>query len=138
VSAKIERPLYVFDTSALLALFRREPGWEVVQAALGESVVCAINLTETITKLTRKGAEPRLVERYLRGLPMPILPWDEELAWESRDLAPLAWTRGISLADRACLAMARHLDAAAMTSDTEWAKLGVNVRVVLFRMGTRP
>ena len=138
MSAKIERPLYILDTSALLALFRSEPGWDVVQAALGESAVCAINLTEIITKLIRKGGEPRRVERYLRGLPMPILPWDEELAWESRDLAPLAWTRGISLAGRACLAMARHLDAAAMTSDTEWAKLGVNVSVVLFRQGTRP
>jgi PIN domain nuclease of toxin-antitoxin system len=138
VSAKIERPLYILDTSALLALFRSEPGWEVVQAALGESAVCAINLTETITKLIRKGGEPRLVERYLRGLPMPILPWDEELAWESRDLAPPAWTRGISLAGRACLAMARHLGAAAMTSDTKWAKLGLHVRVVLFRQGARP
>ena len=138
MSAKIERPLYILDTSALLALFRSEPGWDVVQAALGESAVCAINLTEIITKLIRKGGEPRRVERYLRGLPMPILPWDEELAWESRDLAPLAWTRVISLAGRACLAMARHLDAAAMTSDTEWAKLGVNVSVVLFRQGTRP
>jgi ribonuclease VapC len=138
VSAKIERPRYVLDSSALLAMFHSEPGWDVVQAALGESAVSAINLTETITKLTRKGGEPRLMERYLRGLPMPILPWDEELAWESRDMAPLAWTRGISLADRACLATARHLDAIAMTSDTEWAKLDLDVRVVLFRQGTRP
>ena len=108
-----------------------------MQAALGESAVRAINLNETITKLMRKGGEPRLVERYLRGLPLPILPWDEELAWESRDLATLAWTCGISWADRACLATARHVGGAAMTSDTEWAKLGVSVRVVLFRQGAR-
>jgi ribonuclease VapC len=137
VRSKIEPPLHVLDTSALIALFHREPGWEVVQAVLGHSAVCAINLTEAITKLARKGGEPRLVERYLRGLPMPILPWDEELAWESRDLAPLAWTRGISLADRACLATARHLDAIAMTSDTEWSSLDLDVRVVLFRKGKR-
>jgi ribonuclease VapC len=138
MSVKIEHPRYVLDTSALLALFHSEPGWDVVQAVLGDSAVSAINLTETITKLTRKGGEPRLVERYLRGLPMPILPWDEELAWESRDMAPLAWTRGISLADRACLALARHLDAVAMTSDTEWATLDLTVRVELFRHGKRP
>jgi PIN domain nuclease of toxin-antitoxin system len=138
VSARIERPRYVLDASALLALFHSEPGWDAVQAVLGESAVSAVNLTETIAKLTRKGGEPSLVERYLRGLPMPILPWDEELAWESRDMAPLAWTRGISLADRACLATARHLDAVAMTSDTEWTKLDLDVRVVLFRQGKRP
>ncbi len=135
--SKTELPLHVLDTSALIALVHREPGWEAVQAVLGHSALCAVHLTEAITKLTRKGGEPRLVERYLRALPMPILPWDEELAWESRDLAPLAWTRGISFADRACLAMARHLSAVAMTSDTEWAKLGVDIRVVLFRKGKR-
>jgi PIN domain nuclease of toxin-antitoxin system len=127
----------VLDTSALIALIRREPGWEAVQEALGHSAVCAVHLTEAITKLTRKGGEPRLVERYLRSLPPPILPWDEEMAWESRDMAPLAWTHGISFADRACLAMARHLDAVAMTSDAEWANLGLDIRVVLFRKGKR-
>jgi hypothetical protein len=68
---------------------------------------------------------------------MPILPWDEELAWESRDMAPLAWTRGISLADRACLGLARHLGTAAMTSDTEWAKLGLDVRSCFARATAR-
>ncbi len=137
MSSKTEPPLHVLDTSALIALVHREPGWDIVQGVLGNAAVCAIHLTEAITKLTRKGGEPRLVERYLRALPVPILPWDEELAWESRDLAPLAWTHGISLAGRSCLAMARHLGAAAMTSDTEWEKLGLNIRVVLFRKGQR-
>ena len=135
--SKTEALLHVLDTSALIALLHRETGWETVQGVLDHSAICAIHLTEAITKLRRKGGEPRLVERYLRGLPMPVLPWSEELAWESRDMAPLAWTHGISLADRACLAMARHLDAVAMTSDTEWANLKLDVRVVLFRKGKR-
>jgi ribonuclease VapC len=137
VKSKPEPALHVLDASALIALVHREPGWEAVQAVLGHSVVCAIHLTESIGKLIRKGGEPRLVERYLRALPMPILPWDEELAWESADIAPLAWTHGISFADRACLALARHLDAVAMTSDTAWRNLNLDVRVVLFRKGRR-
>ena len=135
--SKTEPVLHILDTSALIALIHREPGWEIVQAVLGHSATCAIHLTEAITKLTRKGGEPRLVERYLRALAIRILPWDEELAWESRDLAPFARTHGLSLADRACLAMARHLDAVAMTSDPEWEKLNPDVRVVLFRKGKR-
>ena len=134
--SKTERPLHILDTSALIALFRREPGWEIVQAALSSAAVCAVNLSETVTKLIRKGGEPRQVERYLRGLSLSILPWDEELAWEGRDMAPLVWTHGISLADRACLTLARHLDAAAITSDTEWAHLDLDVQVVLIRKGT--
>lgn len=78
--SKAEPPLHLLDTSAIIALIRRESGWEVVQGVLAHFAVCAIHLTEAITKLIRKGSEPRLVERYLRALPMPILPWDEELA----------------------------------------------------------
>ena len=130
---KTDHPRYVLDSSALIALVRGEPGSETVRAAMGASVVCAVNLTETMAKLIRAGGEPRLVERYLRGLQLEIMPWDEELAWESRDLCLLAWSHGISFADRACLALARHLRLATITSDAAWKKLDVGVRVILFR-----
>jgi PIN domain nuclease of toxin-antitoxin system len=117
----------------LIALVRGEPGSETVRAAMGASVVSAVNLTETMAKLIREGGEPRLVERYLRGLQLEIMPWDEELAWESRDLCSPSWTHGISFADRACLALARHLRVAAITSDAAWKKLDAGVQVVLFR-----
>ena len=135
MKSRIDHPQYVLDTSAVIALVRQERGWEAVQAALEHSVICAVNLTETMTKLIHKGGGPRLVEHYLKGLALEVLPWDEELAWESRDLCPLAWTHGISFADRACLALARCQGLAAVTSDAEWRKLGLDVRIVLFREG---
>ena len=107
MKSKTDQAQYVLDSSALIALVRGEPGSETVRAAMGASVVSAVNLTETMAKLIRAGGEPRLVERYLRGLQLEIVPWDEELAWESRDLCPLAWTYGISFANRACLALAQ-------------------------------
>ena len=134
---KTEQPRYVLDSSAVIALVRREQGWEKVNAALDRSVISAINLTESMTKLIRQGGEPRLVERLLRALDLEVIPWDEELAWASRDLCALAWTNGISLADRACLTLARHLDLAAMTADSEWKKAGHGVRVFLFREDRR-
>jgi PIN domain nuclease of toxin-antitoxin system len=137
VKSKTDQAQYVLDSSALIALVRGEPGSETVRAAMGASVVCAVNLTETMAKLIRAGGEPRLVERYLRGLQLEIMPWGEELAWESRDLCPLAWTHGISFLDRACLALARHLRLAALTSDAAWKKLDAGVQVVLFRESKR-
>jgi PIN domain nuclease of toxin-antitoxin system len=133
VKSKTDQAQYVLDSSALIALVRGEPGSETVRAAMGAAVVSAVNLTETMAKLIRAGGEPRLVERYLRGLQLEIMPWDEELAWRSRDLCPLAWTLAISFADRACLALARHLRLAAITSDAAWKKLDIGVRVILFR-----
>ncbi len=134
---KTDQARYVLDSSALIAAVRGEPGSETVRAAMDASVVSAVNLTETMGKLIRAGGEPRLVERYLRGLSLEIMPWDEELAWESRDLCSLAWTHGISFADRACLAMARHLHLPAITSDAAWKKLEIGVRVILFRESQR-
>ena len=124
---------YVLDSSALIALVRREPGWEKVDAALGRSVICAVNLAETLTKLVHKGAEPRLSERVLKSLNLEVLPFDEDLAWASRDLSPLAWTHGISFADRACLALAQRLRLCALTSDAKWKGLIRGVEVALFR-----
>jgi len=127
----------MLDSSALIALVRGEPGSDLVQAALPASLICAVNLFETMTKLIRQGGEPKLVERYLRGLSLEIVAWDEELAWESRDLCPLAWTHGISLADRACLAAARHYRIPALTSDAVWKELEIGVEVALFRQSKR-
>ena len=134
---KTDQPQYVLDSSAVIALVRREQGWERVNAALQHSVISAITLTESMTKLIRRGGESRLVERLLRALGLEVIPWDEELAWASRDLCPLAWTNGISFADRACLTLARHLDLTAMTGDAEWKKPSHGVRVSLFREGRR-
>jgi ribonuclease VapC len=133
VKLKTEQPEYVLDSSAVIALIRRELGWEKVNAALDHSVISAVNLTESMTKLIRMGGEPRLVERLLKALDLEVIPWDEELAWASRDLCPLAWTNGISFAARACLTLARHLDLAAMTADSEWKKPRHGVHVSLFR-----
>jgi len=135
VKLKTERPRYVLDSSAVIALVRREQGWEKVEAALEHSVISAVNLTESMTKLVRQGGEPRLVERLLRDLGLEVIPWDEELAWASRDLCPLAWTNSISFADRACLTLARHLDLTALTADSEWKKPSHGVRVSMFREG---
>lgn len=134
---KTEQPQYVLDSSALIALVRREPGWESVKAALEHSVISAVNLTESMTKLIRQGGEPRLVERLLKALDLEVIPWDEGLTWASRDLCPLAWTNGISFADRACLTLARYLDLAAMTADSEWKKARHGIRVFLFREDKR-
>ena len=134
---KNEQPRYALDSSAVIALVRRERGWEKVQAALERSVISAVNLTESMTKLIRQGGEPRLVERLLKALDLEVIPWDEELALAGRDLCHLAWRNGISFADRACLTLARHLNLAAMTADSEWKKPGHGVLVSLFREGGR-
>lgn len=48
-------------------------------------------------------------------------------------LRPLTKARGLSLADRACLALARRLNVPVVTADREWADLNLGVIVQLIR-----
>ncbi|HET9783328.1 MAG TPA: PIN domain-containing protein [Terriglobales bacterium] len=128
---------YVLDSSALLALLLGEPGAERVQACLPDAVVSSVNLTEATTKLLHKGAEPAAARAMLEGLRLEIVPWAEALVWASLDLCPLAWTNGLSLGDRACLALSRSLHRKALTADAAWVAVGRLARpaiaVELFR-----
>jgi len=111
---------YVLDGSALLAMLIGEPGAERVEVCLHQAVISSVNWGEVATKLLQKGAGPSSVRRMLGGLHLDIVPWTHELVWDSLDLCALAWTRGLSLGDRACLALARAQGRTALTADAAW------------------
>jgi len=124
---------YVLDSSALLATLFYEPGANATDAAMVRSVLSAVNYAEVIGSQVRRGASIELATRIVDGLKLPIIPWDEELAREASDLCPLAWTHGLSLGDRACLATARHLRRTVLTAERKWKelpKLGIEIQII--------
>jgi len=133
VKSKTDQAQYLLDSSALIALVRGEPGSETVRAAMGASVVSAVNLTETMAKLIRAGGEPRLVERYLRGLQIEVMPWDEELRGTAGTFAHWHGPTASPLRTGPAWRSRRHLRLAAITSDAAWKRLDIGVRVILFR-----
>jgi ribonuclease VapC len=135
------------DASALLAFLRREPGWEVVDAALAEpSTISVLNLAEVLTKLAEAGANPRSaladLERdgVLGSAPTPgtdplvqVAPLLPEDAIEAARLRLHTKTLGLSLGDRVCLATALRLGTPVLTADKRWAdvpNLAVAVRLI--------
>jgi PIN domain nuclease of toxin-antitoxin system len=122
----------VLDASALLALLNDEPGAEEVETALAESIVSAVNLSEVAAILADIGMPPREVRAILGGFDLPIAPFDDELALLAAELRPATRALGLSLGDRACLALAKSRRLAALTADRAWSrlKLGVAVRVI--------
>ncbi len=129
-----ERLDYVLDSTALIALVLGEPGSERVQAILSQAAVNAINLTETVHKLVRKGLPAQEVERFFRDLQLNVVDWSERLAYESIEFAAVGAAQGLSLGDRSCLALAKHLKATAVTADTAWRRVkNLGVNVLLFR-----
>lgn len=125
----------VLDASALLALFNDEPGVDVVMAAFNQPCfLSAVNHTEVLTKLLDKGLSPADAATVMTSVELQII------AFDAAQSADAAWQRGVtrvvglSLGDRACLALARAKNAVVLTADKPWLQVakavGVEVRCI--------
>jgi PIN domain nuclease of toxin-antitoxin system len=122
----------VLDASAFLCLLGAEPGADAVAAALPHAAISAVNLAEVVAKLRERGLSADEIRAALAGLSLDVRPFTTEQAYAAGDLRPATRALGLSLGDRACLALARELDAPALTADRQWLglKLGIDIRVV--------
>ena len=93
----------------------------------------AVNWNEVITRLVNKGIGDREIESILDPFDFPIHPHDTAQAVDAGLLRRSTVRRGLSLGDRACLALARALDAPALTADRAWADLDVGVEIEVIR-----
>lgn len=123
----------VLDASALLAVLFREPGGDVVAGHVDGARVSSVNAAEVLSRLTRAGADPSEAYDVLRRLPLEIVPFTEAHALATAALAPLGLAHGLSLGDRACLALAADLRAAAVTADRAWRGLPLGIEIVCVR-----
>ncbi|HLM60628.1 MAG TPA: type II toxin-antitoxin system VapC family toxin [Pyrinomonadaceae bacterium] len=114
----------VLDASAVLAVLNGERGEKKVVPLLAESAVSTVNLTEVAAKLLEAGMDEKSAQLAVAVLGIgEIVEFTEGLVWEAARLTPLTRQYGLSLGDRACLALAIKLKVPAVTADKEWAKL---------------
>ena len=129
----------VLDASALLAYLREERGAELVaQTIAGGASISAVNLAEALGAAAAHGADPAQLTAELtaRGLldgAVTVEPFTGADAVEAARLRPLTRSAGLSLGDRACIALARREGAAAITADSAWARLDLGVEVRCIR-----
>jgi len=114
---------FVLDASALLCLLKGERGAERVLSVLPRAMVSAVNLSEVYGKLADAGGSADRVAQAIGGLHLRVEPFDDDQAHRSGMLRPLTRSLGLSLGDRACLALAQHRGATALTTDRIWADL---------------
>ena len=125
--------MIVLDSSALLALLFFEPGCERVAELVPRSCMSTVNLAEVLGRLARDG---RAVDAALGQIERMRIVWvdfDRELAIGAAALLVPTAPLGLSLGDRACLALARLRDLPAVTADRAWAKLDLGIRVEVVR-----
>jgi PIN domain nuclease of toxin-antitoxin system len=122
----------VLDASAVLALYFNETGAVQVGAALPGALVSAVNYTEVVGKCLERGDALGSSLRKLAAMGFDIVAYDSGLARRAGELRPLTRRLGLSLADRACLALAEREKAPVLTADRTWSsiRLDVDVRVI--------
>jgi ribonuclease VapC len=114
---------YLLDASALLAIVFEEKGRDQVHKILHKCAMSAVNLTEAIGKIAQRGASLDEAWDHISALEIPILSYDEATAREAVRFCDLAWTRGMSLGDRVCIATALIHGLVAVTADRRWPTL---------------
>jgi len=108
----------VLAASALLAYLRQEPGGDVVDGVLGDSVMASVNWAEVVQKSISAGVDVQgmLEDGYRAG----------RLGVPTRQL-------GLSLGDRAFLSLGLRLRLKVLTCDRAWAQLPLDVVIQLLR-----
>lgn len=128
---------WVLDASALLAYLQQEPGSDRVEAVLLEQRchLLTINLTEVLTRLADWDVPLAEAEQRLAAMDLVFVPFDRELARRTAELRLATRALGLSLADRACLALAQSLEATVLTADRPWSQLepALGIRIECIR-----
>ena len=121
------------DASALLALLFGEPGAEEVADAIASGAAAsAVNLSEVATVLTRHREDPQQILAPVRDQ-VVIEPFTDVDALAAAALYPQTASKGLSLGDRSCLALAQRLSVPAVTAEHTWAKLDLEIGIQLIR-----
>lgn len=128
----------VLDASAVLAYLQAEPGAERVEALLLDEAchLLTVNLAEVLTRLADWHVPLDEAESRIAGMELTLVAFDRDLAKRAAALRPATRALGLSLGDRACLALAGARDAVAVTADRNWLAADLGVKIECIRPGT--
>jgi len=123
----------VLDASALLALLNVEPGSSVVSGLAQSAAISSVNWCEVFGRLRAAGVDGDALRTQMAETGIAVVPFDGIDAEAAGEFVPRTRRQGLSLADRACLALAARLGVPAVTADRAWTTLDVGVAVVCIR-----
>ncbi len=123
----------VLDASAVLALLKEEAGGKTVEAYLNKAIISSVNFSETIAQLVKYGMPEKIALTVVSSLGLSIIAFDEEMAYQAAVLIKSTYKAGLSLGDRACLALAHSLKKSVLTADKHWTKLNIDIEIRLIR-----
>jgi len=123
----------VLDSSAILAVVFGEDGGETVAPRIAGANVCAVNVAEAASRMIDKGYSQDDTETILSGMGMVVAPFGEADAFSTGFLRDTTRAAGLSLGDRACVALASRRKARVLTADRAWARVDLGVEIEVIR-----
>ncbi|MDE3015869.1 MAG: type II toxin-antitoxin system VapC family toxin [Pseudomonadota bacterium] len=130
-SAKIETLL---DASAFVAAVLNEPGADMVEDRVDEgAAISSVNLAESISKLLYYDYTLEEIQAAVEDMRLRVIPFDKSQSFLISVFQPYIKSHNLSLADRACLAVALEGGYTVLTTDRPWKKLPLDVPVQLIR-----
>lgn len=98
-------------------------------------LISTVNLSEVYEKAIEYGRLP-IAEAIVQTAALEVVEFDELHALEAAKFAEQARKKGISFADRACLALGVCEQLPVVTADRSWTELDLGIKIELFRDGT--
>jgi PIN domain nuclease of toxin-antitoxin system len=124
----------VLDASVVLAIVHQEPGAErLTPNLLSESAISTVNLAEAQSKLVLSGWSAYEAWLDATSPVSEIIPFTVTQARTAASLITQTRPLGLSLGDRACLALALEMKAPVYTADRSWKKLKLGIRIHVIR-----
>jgi PIN domain nuclease of toxin-antitoxin system len=114
-------------------MFYSESGCDRVADLIRGALLSSVNLAEVQTKLLLDGAAEELVRKRIASLTCEICLFDAEQAQIASEMIWQTRPHGLSLGDRACLALGIQRGATVYTADRAWANLSLGVKVEVIR-----
>jgi len=116
----------VLDASAILALINEEKGAKKIEMLLGRIVMSTVNIAEVASNLSDFLENKEDIKLSIEPFLNMIIPFDTEQAYIASELKRKTKRKGLSLGDRACIALGIHLKLPVYTADKIWAELDLD------------
>lgn len=123
----------ILDSSVLIAVLRDEHADPDILDVVQGAMMSAVNVAEVWTKIHDLGLTHAPKTEIMFSLLSSIVPFTEAQARVAADLRIATRHAGLSLGDRACLALALSVGGKVYTADRQWAGLTVDCDIHLIR-----
>lgn len=125
--------MIVSDTSAIIAYFQSEKGYDLVRSYIGGIIIFnSVNLIETILKMNSYQLKTDNILSQIRDMSLTITPCDNTIALIATEITHPK-NMFLSLGDRICLATAISKKCPVVTADSSWKKLKLPVEIISIR-----